>query len=247
MPYADIATGARLFYEDRGTGEPIILVHGFIGSAAEHFPRVMDWLEPNYLVLGLTLRGYGYSTPKPRDFPLRFYHRDAADVLAFMDALKIEKAHVLGYSDGGETVLVAAGTQPERFKSVMTIGAIGSFGPEMRPLVQRVYPGDWITDEEMAFHGIANRAQFTLGWVNAMKAYIDVGGDISLGLASKITCPLLLMLGESDTLNPVAYGQKLVDAAPQGRLEVFKCGHAIHDEDWDNFQRVISDFLKAIP
>ena len=246
MPYADIATGARLFYEERGQSEPFMLVHGLLGSAVEHFPRVMDWLEPEYRVLGLTLRGYGYSTPKPRDFPLRFYHRDAADMLAFMDALNIEKAHILGYSDGGETALVAAGTQPERFKSVMTIGAIGSFGPEMRPLVQRPYPGDWITDEEMAFHGIANRAQFTLQWVNAMKAYIDAGGDISLGLAPKITSPLLLMLGENDTLNPASYGQKFADAAPQGRLEIFKCGHAVHDEDWDSFQRVVGEFLKTV-
>jgi valacyclovir hydrolase len=245
MPYADIATGARLYYEDRGQGEPIILLHGMIGSAAEHFPRVMEWLEPNYRVLGLTLRGYGYSTPKPRDFPLRFYHRDADDVLAFMDALSIESAHILGYSDGGETAFVAAGKQPGRFKSVMGIGAIGSFGPELRPLVQKPYPGDWISDEEMAFHGIANRAQFTLQWVNAMKAYIDAGGDISLGLAPRITCPFLLMLGESDTLNPVAYGQKLVDAVPNGRLEVFPCGHAVHDEDWEGFTKVVGDFLKS--
>jgi valacyclovir hydrolase len=245
MPHVEISTGANLYYEDRGQGEPFILVHGLIGSAAEHFPRVMDWLEKDYRVLGLTLRGYGHSTPKPRDFPLRFYHRDAADVLAFMDALGIEKAHILGYSDGGETALIAAGTQPERFKSVMIIGAIGSFGPEMRPLVQRPYPGDWISDEEVAFHGIANRAQFTQQWVTAMKAYIDAGGDISLSLAPKITAPVLLMLGESDTLNPVAYGEKYIAQTPNGRLEVFKCGHAVHDEDWDTFQKVVSDFLKT--
>src|SRR5262249_16101366 len=118
MPFADISTGARLYYEDRGQGEPIILVHGLVGSPAEHFPRVMDWLEPHYRVLGLTLRGYGHSTPKPRDFPLQFYHRDANDVLAFMDALNLQQSHILGYSDGGEVSLVAVGTQPERFKSV---------------------------------------------------------------------------------------------------------------------------------
>jgi valacyclovir hydrolase len=246
MPFADISTGARLYYEDRGQGEPIILVHGLVGSAAEHFPRVMEWLEPQYRVLGLTLRGYGYSTPKPRDFPLRFYHRDAEDVLAFMDALDIQQAHILGYSDGGEVSLIAAGTQPQRFKSVMVIGAIGSFGPEMRPLIQRPYPGDWISDEEVSFHGIENRAQFTLQWVNAMKHYIDSGGDLSLSLAPKITCPLLLMLGESDTLNPISYGQKLVKQTPNGRLEIFKCGHAVHDEDWDNFRRVAGTFLRSI-
>jgi valacyclovir hydrolase len=246
MPFAETSTGARLFYEDRGQGDPFILVHGLIGSAAEHFPRVMDWLSPNYHVLGLTLRGFGYSEPKPRDFPIRFYHRDADDVLAFMDALSIPQAHILGYSDGGEVALIAAGIQPERFKSVMTIGAIGSFGPELRPMVQRVYPGDWISDQETEFHGIADRAQFTLAWVTAMKHYIDAGGDVSLSTAPNITAPLLMMLGERDTLNPESYARKYVAQTPNGRLEMFHCGHGVHDEDWDNFQRVVSQFLQTV-
>jgi valacyclovir hydrolase len=246
MPYANLSTGAALFYEDRGAGEPFILVHGLLGSAAENFPRVMEWLEPHYHVLGLTLRGYGLSTPKPRDFPIRFYHRDADDVLAFMDALDIQQAHILGFSDGGEVAMIAASEQPERFKSVMTIGSVGSFGEDLRPVVQRTYPGDWITDEEMAFHGIQDRAQFTGAWVTAMKHYIDSGGDVSLGNAHKITAPMLLMLGDRDKLNPESYGRKFIERTPNGRLEMFQCGHAVHDEDWDNFTRVVSDFLKSV-
>ncbi|MBL8165151.1 MAG: alpha/beta fold hydrolase, partial [Anaerolineae bacterium] len=90
MPFAEIATGARLHYDDAGQGEPLILLHGLLGTAALHFPQVVDWLRPRYRLVGPTLRGYGDSTPKPRDFPLRFYHRDADDVLAFMDALNIQ-------------------------------------------------------------------------------------------------------------------------------------------------------------
>ncbi len=247
MPFVDIATGARLHYVDRGSGEPFILVHGLLGTAETSFSRMMDWLAADYRVLGLTLRGYGQSTPKPRDFPLRFYHRDADDVLAFMDALNIPAAHILGFSDGGEVALVAAGSQPERFKSVMTIGAVGWFGEELRPVVQRTYPGDWITDEDVRLHGIDSRAKFTLGWVTAMKHYIDAGGDVSLSTAPNITCPLLMMLGDRDTLNPEACGRKFIGQTRNGRLLMFHCGHAVHDEDWDNFQSVAGDFLKSIP
>src|SRR5262245_5233934 len=102
MPFAYISTGATLQYEDVGSGTPVIAIHGRLGRPNEDFARIFDWLSPNYRVIAPWLRGYGQSQPKPRDFPLKFYHRDADDVLAFMDALNIDKSHLLGYSDGGE-------------------------------------------------------------------------------------------------------------------------------------------------
>lgn len=246
MPFAEISTGANLHYEEAGSGEPFILLHGLVGTARTDLGHVMDWLAESYHVYGVSQRGYGQSMPKPRDFPPRFYHRDAEDVLAFMDALKLEKAHVLGYSDGGEVALIAAAQQPERFLSVTIIGAIGSFGPELRPAVQRVYPGDWIDAETLALHSIDNAAAFTLGWVNAMKNYIDAGGDISLSTAPKLTAPLLITLGKEDRLNPESYAQKYVEAAPNARLAMFDCGHPVHEQDWENFKRVVADFLATV-
>lgn len=245
MPFVDIPTGARLHYEERGQGEPLLLIHGMLGTPQIHFARVMDWLEPDYHLYGVTLRGYGESTPKPRDFPLRFYHRDAGDMLAFMDAVGIERTHVLGYSDGGETALVMAGQQPERFKSVATIGAVGWFDASIRPRVQSMYPGDWITDEDKTLHGFSDANAFVLGWIRAFQHYIDTGGDVSLGNAHRITRPVLMMLGDKDTLNPAAFGRKFIERAPNGRLELFAdCGHPVHDEKWDDFRRVYGAFLR---
>jgi valacyclovir hydrolase len=248
MPFADLSTGARLYYDDSGDDNKpaLILVHGLLGTAALHFPQVTAWLQERYRVYGVTLRGYGESTPKPRDFPTDFYHRDARDVLAFMDAVGIDKAHILGYSDGGEVALIAAGTAPQRFRSVMTIGAVGYFGPAMRPVVQRMYPGDWITEDEVNLHGIPDRKAFVLGWINAAKHMIDSGGDVSLSLAPNISAPLLLMLGKEDTLNPQEYGQQFIDRTPRGRLQMFDCGHPIHDQQWDAFREAVSAFLQSV-
>lgn len=250
MPFAELKTGATLYYDDTdpgGAGDktPVIVVHGLLGTAALHFPRVTEWLKTDYRVIGPTLRGYGLSTPKPRTFPVDFYHRDAKDVLAFMDALEIEQAHILGYSDGGEVALIAGGAQPSRFKSIVAWGAVGYFGPDMRPVAQRMWPGDWITDEDMQRHVIPDRKAFVLGWINATKSMIDAGGDVSLSSAAKISAPLLLMLGDQDTLNPEAYGRNLVERVPNGRLVMFKCGHPVHDQAWDEFQPVVGAFLKS--
>ncbi len=246
MPFCDVVTGARLYYEDVGQGEPLILLHGLLGTAKRDLSTIMEWLSSSYHVYGPSLRGYGESTPKPRSFPLDFYHRDAKDILAFMDALDIQSAHILGYSDGGETALVAAGLKPERFKSVAVIGAVGNFSPAIRPRVQSLFPATWITEEEKQLHRIPNADAFILQWVNALKHIIDTGGDISLSLAPNITCPVLIMLGDKDTLNPAEYALKFIEHAPNGHLEVFSCGHPVHEQAWVDFRRVYGDFLQKI-
>lgn len=245
MPFCDIATGARLHYEDIGQGEALLLLHGRLDTAKLSFPNVIDWLKSDYHIYGPSLRGYGDSTPKPRDFPPDFYRRDAQDVLAFLDMLDIKAAHVLGYSDGGETALVAAGLEPTRFRSVAVIGAVGNFTPDIRPHLQRSLPATWITEDDKKLHGITDATAFIVEWINAMEKIIDSGGDISLSLAPNITCPVLIMLGEKDTLNPPHLALKFLEHTPNGRLEMFQCGHPVHDQQWSKFQRLYGDFLRS--
>lgn len=245
--FVETATGARLHLLDSGgDGETCIVLHGMLGTAALHLGPVMHWLRDTFgfRVIGPTLRGYGESAPKPRDFPLNFYQRDTLDVLALMDALEIDRAHILGYSDGGEIALLAAVTQPERFLTVSVWGAVGYFGPAMRPVVQRMYPGTWITDDEKAMHGISDPDAFALGWITSVRALIDSGGDLSLSQADQMQAPLLLMLGEQDTLNPREYGQRLVDRTPKGRLQMFACGHPVHEQASAAFYAAVGDFLR---
>lgn len=244
MPFADVATGARLYYEERGSGQPLLLIHGLMDVPAVHYASLLDWLSANYRVIAPSLRGYGQSTPKPRDFPPDFYHRDAHDVLALMDALGINQAHLLGYSDGGEVALVAAGLQPQRFRSVIVWGAVGYFGPDMYEAAARAYPGDWIPEADRALHSITDINPIMRQWVDSVQHMVSAGGDVSLSLAHRITCPLLLLLGDADRLNPAAYGQQFVDQTTQGRLMVIEhCGHSIHNEQGELFQQVVENFL----
>ena len=246
MPFAELSTGVRLHYEDVGDGPVVIPLHGWLGTARTDLGNVIDWLSADYRVLAPTLRGYGESRPPQRDFPNDFYKRDALDVLAFMDALNVEKAHIMGYSDGGEVSLMAAGTQPERFRSVTTWGSVGYFGPAMRPIAQRSAGGEFLRKdpELMARHGIVDAKRFVGGWIRATVNMIDSGGDVSLSLAPQVSAPVLLMLGENDTLNPEAFGQRWVQAAPDARLVMFEnTGHPIHDERWEPFTAAVGPFL----
>ena len=248
MPLVELSTGASLHYEDRrphSRDAPIILIHGMLGTARSHLGHVIDWLDAQgFRVIGLTLRGYGESLPKPRDFPDNFYRRDCEDLLAFMDARGIKAAHLIGYSDGGEVALIAAGKSPARVASCIAIGAIGNFGSELRPVFQRMYPGDWITEEEKRLHGFTDAARFTGEWARAMTRMIDAGGDVSLSTAGNISCPLIIMLGNEDKLNPRKYGERFINAVPVGRLAMFPCGHAVHDEQRAAFYEMTVQHLK---
>ena len=249
MPFAEIATGATLQYEHLNPdapGTPVIAIHGLLGTAGTELGHLLGWLaDQNYHTIGLTLRGYGESTPKPRDFPPNFYHRDADDVIAFMDALNIEKAHLLGYSDGGEVVMVMAGKYPDRVASIAAWGAVGNFGAELRPVVQRTHPGsNWITDEMMAMHGLTDPDAFTAQWVRALTRMIDSGGDISLSMAGNITAPVLLLLGKDDTLNPAANAQRFIDKTKNGKLVMFDCGHPVHNDQREAFYTTLKPHLE---
>ena len=252
MPFADIVTGARLHYDksipQNPRPTPVIAVHGMLGTAETHLGHVMDWLQgQGYRVIGPTLRGYGESTPKPRDFPLRFYDRDSEDVLALMDTLNIERAHMIGYSDGGEITLMCAGMQPERFASAASWGAVGYFGPDMRPVAQRMIPGSgWMTDGDVARHQLGDKDDFAKQWVRATVHMIDSGGNVSVSLAPNITCPVLVMLGDQDTLNPASYAQVFLDKVKNGKLAMFKCGHPVHDEQTEAFYEALKSHLEQV-
>lgn len=248
MSFAEISTGVRLHYEHLNPdveGIPVVCLHGLLGTGRKDLGQILDWLaEEGYQVIAPSLRGYGESTPKPRDFPYRFYNRDAEDVLAFLEALNIEHCHLFGYSDGGEVALICAGTQPERFATVTTVGSVGFMGQKVRQVVMGYRPGSqWITQEEIEIHGIENPDAFSAQWVRSMVMLVDSGGDVALSLAPKITAPLLMMLGEKDTLNPREYAEKLLQNVKNGKLEMFGAGHPVHDEQTEQFRKVYKAHL----
>jgi pimeloyl-ACP methyl ester carboxylesterase len=251
MPFASTHTGATLHYEQvNPTSEkiPVVLIHGLLGTGKLHFSPMIDWLAGlGYQVIAPSLRGYGQSTPKPRDFPYGFYHRDADDVLAFLEALDMPKVHLLGYSDGGEVALVCAGKQPEHFATVTTIGSVGYQGPELRQIVMGYRPGSqWITEEECEMHGIPDADAFSAGWVRSMVMLIDSGGDVAVSLAPKISAPLLMMLGETDRLNPRHLAEKITSQAPNGKVMMFRSGHPVHDEQREAFQEAFLQHIRSV-
>jgi pimeloyl-ACP methyl ester carboxylesterase len=111
--------GARIWYASYGSGVPVVLLHGGFGNAENWGYQLPALLEGGYQAVLIESRGHGRSTRDAR--PLS-YELMAADVRAALDALKLEKAHVVGWSDGAIVALTIAMKYPASVLSVFSFG-----------------------------------------------------------------------------------------------------------------------------
>ncbi|MBA3377600.1 MAG: alpha/beta hydrolase [Chloroflexia bacterium] len=107
--------GARIWYAAYGSGPPVILLHGGLGHSGNWGYQVPALVSAGYRAVVIDSRGHGRSTCDERPFS---YDLMATDVLAVMDALHLERAAVVGWSDGACIALVLASQVPERVAGV---------------------------------------------------------------------------------------------------------------------------------
>lgn len=111
--------GARIWYSTCGSGPPVILLHGGLGHSGNWAYQVPTLVESGYCAVLVDSRGHGRSTRDPRPFT---YELMASDVLAVMDALRLDEAAVVGWSDGACIALVLAMQVPARIAGVFFFG-----------------------------------------------------------------------------------------------------------------------------
>lgn len=131
--------GARIYYAVTGNGPPVLLLHGSLGSA-DDWGYQIDALAARHTVIVMDSRGQGRSTRDARPFS---YDLMADDVVALLDALRIEQVSVLGWSDGANIGLDLAMRHPARIGKLFAFGANTSVSglagnPEQQPIFQQV-------------------------------------------------------------------------------------------------------------
>ena len=112
-------TDIEHFYMEKGQGEPLILLHGN-GENVDYFVGQTDAFAQYFHVYALDTRGHGKTPRGTAPFTIRQF---ADDLLAFLDARGIDKAHLLGFSDGGNIAMVFAMKYPERVDKLILDGA----------------------------------------------------------------------------------------------------------------------------
>ena len=120
------SNGVNIYFEDRGSGDPVVLVHGF-ASRAEHNWGITGWyktLTPSYRVIALDCRGHGASD-KPYDVKAYGATLMEDDVVRMTHHLGLERALLMGYSMGARISMGLLARHPERFRAVV-LGGIGA-------------------------------------------------------------------------------------------------------------------------
>jgi len=204
---------ARINYEEMGSGTPVLMLPGW-SMPIESFGGLPARLPAaSYRVISADLPGSGRSLPQPRNYTVNYYEDDAAAFAALLQHLGAAPAHLIGFSDGGEDALLMAALTPAVARSVVTWGAGGQASDPSGQLRQVLFnlvdhpipPMQGFRDNLVQMYGEANARANSQSLVRALGEIIDTrGGNLALGRASDITCPVLLITGEHDVFVPPA-------------------------------------------
>jgi valacyclovir hydrolase len=238
MPQVVLSDGATIAYLDEGTGAPLLLLHGFTGTARSHLGGLIDALSADHRVIAPDLRGYGASRPPVRDFPPDFYRRDAADMAALLDAIAPGPVVLLGFSDGAESAILLAATRPDLVRGVVSWGVAGVISAQMAAAAQAwLPPASWEESrpewraEIIATQGEEQFAPQVEGWAAAAQAIHRAGGNICYQEAESVACPVLLVNGDGEVNNLPEDFFRLGARLPNGRAVIIAgSGHSIQDD-----------------
>jgi pimeloyl-ACP methyl ester carboxylesterase len=193
----------EIFYRVEGRGEPLVLLHGFTDNseAWSEYGFTQKLLDAGRRLIMIDARGHGRSS-RPHDAAAYAPRARAADVVAVLDALRLPRADLLGYSMGGWTAYCVAQHFPERVRSVIA-GGTQPYGQSLEPYRRILACGlDCWADvvEEMADRPVARRRLLA----NDVAALAAVVAEDRPNIAAQVArsgVPMLLYAGTGDPIH----------------------------------------------
>ncbi len=270
MPHAQ-SDGARIYYEETGTGTPILFIHEF-GGDLRSWDDQLRYFGRRWRCIRWDARGYPRSDAPAEEsaYGQEYFNRDA---IAVLDAARVDKAHIVGLSMGGYTALMLALKFPERVISCVAAGAgsgalkssraqfiedarlnaaamdkAGKIDAEAMGLsptrvqLQNKDPLGWATFVRNLSEHPAHAAAKTLRTVQAQRASLY---DMEAALKA-VGAPVLLLVGDEDEpcLDVNLWMKRLMPTAHLGVLP--GSGHAINLEEPALFNQHVEQFLSDV-
>ena len=220
-----VANGTKIYCETYGQGQPLLLLHGNGGSISEMRYQIAD-LARQYQVIVVDTRDQGKSAATK---PVLTYDLFADDMAALLAALRLPAAHVVGWSDGGNTGLSLALRHPARVRSLTTMGA-------------NIFIDSTVLENKVL-------QQFTEASRKSPKQYrrlfqlmLDYPRQQPAQLAA-IKAPVLVLAGEKDIIKE-AHTRLIAASIPGAELRIFPgLSHYAPQEDPAVFNRAVLEFL----
>lgn len=263
------AGGMKLHYNEAGSGEAVIMLHGGGPGAGgwSNFAKNIGPFAERYRTILLDCPGFNKSdtilSSEPRDLV------NARAVRDLMDALGIQKAHLIGNSMGGASSIRFALEFPDRIDRLILMGAAGGgqslfqplplegikllFKVYMHPTMDNlkqmmnvfIYDQKQLTEEMIQgrYENMMRRPEHLENFVKSASNPANVLSDFTPRL-HEIKAKTLIVWGRDDRFVPLDHGLKFIWGIPDAHLHVFsRCGHWAQWEHADAFNRLVFDFL----
>ena len=221
------------YYVEKGQGHPLILLHGN-GEDCTYFDHQIDVFAQHYHVYALDTRGHGQTPRGTRPFTIRQF---ADDLLVFMDDHHIERAHLLGFSDGGNIAMIFALRYPERVDRLILNGAnLDTTGVKRRIQIP-IEIGYRIARLFAKRSTSAQRHAELLGlMVN--------DPNIPVESLARIQAKTLVIAGTNDMIKE-RHTRLIAANIPDAQLVIIQGNHFIANKQSEAFNRAVLHFLRA--
>lgn len=263
--------GHSTHYLERGAGSPLILLHGFFYDS-QMWHNNIEALAARFKVYALDLWGFGYSTREPLDYGYALY---ADQLLAFLDAMEIRQASMIGQSMGGGTIVKFALAHRDRIDKVILVDPAGMPNPltpmariANLPVIGELMYGrqsDFVRKQALKRNFIHDPAHITQEYFENVTRFHKIKGTSEVLLAvlrkrffytlleeirefGQTNVPSLLVWGREDRGVPVERGIAMHALLSNSQLQIIEnAGHCPHDEQSALFNELAIDFLTSTP
>ena len=218
-------------YIEKGSGPPLILLHGN-GEDVSYFEHQMEPFSRHFRVIAIDTRGHGRTPRGEAPFTIRQF---GEDLLGFMDAHGIGKAHILGFSDGGNIAMVFAMAHPQRVDRLILDGANLDASGVRRSIQIPIEIGFRIASLFAKKRPGARKKAEMLGlMVN--------DPDVKPEQLSRIQSPTLVLAGSKDMIKE-SHTRLIAAHIPGATLKIIPGDHFIANRQPEAFNEAVLSFL----
>lgn len=222
-----------LNYKEKGEGTPLILLHGN-GESLEYFVHQIDYFSKHYRVIAIDTRGHGKSPRGAGEFSLSRFAEDLND---FMTDKGIDKAHILGFSDGGNIALIFTLRYPDKVLSLILNGAnLNSKGVKRRVQIPIEF-GYFLSGIFAKFSKKALKNHEIL-------SLMVKEPHICPKSLEKLKIPTLIIVGTHDMIKE-AHSRLMARSIPRSQLEIIDGDHFIANKNSIEFNKTAKAFLSG--
>ena len=228
--------GFKMYAETYGQGAPLLIIHGNGGSIKDFIYQI-PYFDKKYKLIIADSRAQGNSTDKGDSLT---YEMMADDYAALLDAMKIDSAYVIGWSDGGINALLLAIRHPEKVKRLASTGA--NLAPDTTAVPKEVWDialPTYIALKEKTSKTAQEKNEYKLMRLLAEQPHIPLT-DLQ-----KISCPSLIIGGDHDVIKE-EHTMLIFKNIPKAYLWILPgSGHSTPVFYKDDFNKVVDRFFST--